>query len=79
MGQLLIHAERGSSVMLTTYTRLMDAQKTTRTGSTTYDNRSQGELVKQLQAEVEALRLRVRELTGERPEEPAGVARRATR
>ena len=49
--------------MLTTYQRLMDAGKVTRTGTVTYDNRPQDELVKQLQAEVEALRLRVRELT----------------
>ena len=67
--------------MLTTYSRLMDAQKVTRTGTVTYDNRPQDELVKQLQAEVEALRARVREMEGlsERPEEPASVARRATR
>ena len=49
--------------MLTTYQRLMDAGKVTRTGTVTYDDRPQDELVKQLQAEVEALRLRVRELT----------------
>ena len=58
--------------MLTTYQRLMDAGKVTRTGTVTYDNRPQDELVKQLQAEVEALRLRVRELTGE-----AGVGPKA--
>ena len=48
--------------MLTTYQRLMDAGKVTRTGTVTYDNRPQDELVKQLQAEVEALRARVREM-----------------
>ena len=48
--------------MLTTYTRLMESGKVTRTGSVTYDNRPQDELVKQLQAEVEALRARVREM-----------------
>ena len=55
--------------MLTTYQRLMDAGKVTRTGSITYDNRPQDELVKQLQAEVEALRARVREMESERPTE----------
>ena len=52
--------------MLTTYTRLMDAAKVTRYGGMTYDNRSQDELVKQLQAEVDALRARVREMESAR-------------
>ena len=65
--------------MLTTYQRLMDMAKVTRRGIVTYDNRSQDELVRQLQAEVEALRRRVQELMGERPEEAASVARRPTR
>ena len=71
--------------MLTTYQRLMEAGKFTRTGTLTYDNRPQDELVKQLQAEVEALRARVRDLEmhserpNERPEEPASAARSATR
>ena len=55
--------------MLTTYTRLMESAKVTRTGSITYDNRPQDELVKQLQAEVEALRQRVREMDSERSTE----------
>lgn len=50
--------------MLTTYTRLIEQAKVTRTGGTTYDNRSQSDLVHQLQAEVDALRARVRELEG---------------
>ncbi len=48
--------------MLTTYQRLMDATKIIRTGSVTYDNRSARELIRQLQAEVEVLRRRVREM-----------------
>ena len=48
--------------MLTTYSRLMEASKVTRTGTVTYDNRAWDELIKQLQAEVEALRARVREM-----------------
>ena len=55
--------------MLTTYQRLMEQGKVTRTGTMTYDNRSQGELIQQLQAEVEALRARVREMESERPTE----------
>mgnify|MGYP001587784080 CR=1 FL=1 len=51
--------------MLTTYQRLMEQGKVTRTGTMTYDNRSQDELVRQLQAEVEALRARVREMESE--------------
>ena len=51
--------------MLTTYQRLMEQGKVTRTGSTTYDNRSQDELVRQLQAEVKALRQRVKEMENE--------------
>ena len=50
--------------MLTTYDRMMSSARITRTGSVTYDNRSEHELVKQLQAEVEALRARLRELEG---------------
>ena len=49
--------------MLTTYDRIMREARVTRTGSVTVDNRSEPELVKQLQAEVEALRKRVREMT----------------
>ena len=48
--------------MLTTYDRIMREARVTRTGSVTVDNRSEPELVKQLQAEVEALRRRVREM-----------------
>ena len=49
--------------MLTTYARIMREARVTRTGSVTVDNRSESDLVRQLQAEVEALRRRVRELT----------------
>lgn len=52
--------------MLTTYDRIMSNARVTRTGSVTYDNRSEHELVKQLQAEVEALRAHVRKLEGKR-------------
>ena len=48
--------------MLTTYDRVLNAPRITRSGSVTYDNRSEHELVKQLQAEVEALRARLREM-----------------
>lgn len=48
--------------MYTTYQRLMDMAKVTRRGTVTYDNRPQGELIRQLLAEVEVLRRRVREL-----------------
>ena len=50
--------------MLTTYTRLMEQAKVTRYGGMTYDNRSTDELVRQLQAEVDALRAHVRKLEG---------------
>ncbi len=63
--------------MLTTFQRLMEMAKVTRSGGMTYDNRSSRELIRQLQAEVEVLRRRVSELTeglrrGERsdPQEP---------
>ena len=52
--------------MLTTFTRLMEQAKVTRTGGMTYDNRSTAELLRQLQAEVEALRRHVRMLEGKR-------------
>ena len=42
--------------MLTTYDRFMSSARITRTGTVTVDNRSESELVKQLQAEVQALR-----------------------
>lgn len=42
--------------MLTTYDRLMRDARITRTGTVTVDNRSERELVAQLQAEVQALR-----------------------
>ena len=48
--------------MLTTYDRLMHEARVTRTGSVTVDNRSEHELGRQLQAEVEALRAHVRTL-----------------
>ena len=48
--------------MLTTYDRLMHEARVTRRGSVTVDNRSEHELVRQLQAEVEALRARIHEL-----------------
>ena len=52
--------------MLTTYDRLIHEARITRTGSVTVDNRSEHELVRQLQAEVEALRARLRELDHDR-------------
>lgn len=48
--------------MLTTYYRIMNGPRVTRSGSVTYDNRSEHELVKQLQAEVEALRARLKQM-----------------
>jgi hypothetical protein len=48
--------------MLTTYDRMLSGPRITRKGSVTYDNRSEHELVKQLQAEVEALRARLKEM-----------------
>ena len=48
--------------MLTTFQRLMDMAKVTRRGTVTYDNRPQGELIRQLMAEVEVLRRRNHEL-----------------
>ena len=52
--------------MLTTYDRIIEQRKVTRTGTMTYDNRSQDELIRHLQAEVEALRARLRELDHDR-------------
>ena len=46
--------------MLTTYQRLMDSAKVTRTGSVTYDNRSEHDLVRELQAQVDVLKARIR-------------------
>lgn len=54
--------------MLTTFQRLMDMAKVTRRGTVTYDNRPQGELIRQLMAEVEVLRRRVREMEHSTPE-----------
>lgn len=54
--------------MLTTFTRIMESAKIKRYGGMTYDNRSQDELVKQLQATVDVLTARVRELEGEMTE-----------
>lgn len=48
--------------MLTTFQRILEMAKITRTGGVTYDNRSQHELIRQLQAEVEVLRRRVQEM-----------------
>ena len=48
--------------MLSTYDRIMSNARVTRTGTVTVDNRSEHELVAQLQAEVEALRQRVKTL-----------------
>ena len=48
--------------MLTTYDRIIEQRKVTRSGSITYDNRDPYTLIRQLQAEVEALRARVREM-----------------
>ena len=45
--------------MLTTYQRLMSMAKVTRTGSVTYDNRSEHDLVRELQAQVDVLKARV--------------------
>ena len=50
--------------MLTTFTRLMEQARVKRTGSITYDNRSEHELVRELQAQVDVLRARLRELEG---------------
>ena len=55
--------------MLTTYQRLMDSAKVTRTGSVTYDNRSEHDLVRELQAQVDVLKARVKEMESERPTE----------
>lgn len=63
--------------MLSTYQRLLDMAKITRTGTVTYDNRSQDELIRQLMAEVDVLKARVRELQSERPEEAASVSSQA--
>ena len=52
--------------MLTTYQRLMDSAKVTRTGSVTYDNRSEHDLVRELQAQVDVLKARVKEMESER-------------
>ena len=46
--------------MLTTYDRIIEQRKVTRSGSVIYDNRDPYGLIRQLQAEVEALRARVR-------------------
>ena len=48
--------------MLTTYQRIMTEARVTRTREATYDHRDPYDLVKVLQAEVEALRKRLREL-----------------
>ena len=65
--------------MLTTYQRMIEQRKVTRTGGVTYDNRDPYGLIRQLQAEVEVLRARVRAMEtaeglrrGERsdPQEP---------
>lgn len=55
--------------MLTTFGRLLGTAKVTRTGSVTYDNRSLDELVKQLQATVDVLTRRIKEMESERPTE----------
>ena len=52
--------------MLTTYQRLMSMAKVTRTGSVTYDNRSEHDLVRELQAQVDVLKARVKEMESER-------------
>ena len=66
--------------MLTTYQRLMSMAKVTRTGSVTYDNRSEHDLVRELQAQVDVLKARLREMEqSERPEEAASAARTPTR
>ena len=51
--------------MLTTYQRMIEQRKVTRSGTVTYDNRDPYTLIRQLQAEVEVLRRRVREMESE--------------
>ena len=48
--------------MLTTYDRILSTARVIRTGSVTYDHRNEHDLVVQLQAEVEALRRRLKEM-----------------
>ena len=48
--------------MLTTFQRIMAAARVTRIRETTYDHRDPYDLVRVLQAEVEMLRKRVKEL-----------------
>ena len=48
--------------MLTTYDRIMRDARITRTGSVTYDNRSERDLVRELQAQVDVLRARLKQL-----------------
>ena len=51
--------------MLTTYDRMIEQRKVTRSGSVIYDNRDPYDLIRELRAEVEVLRARVREMESE--------------